>query len=77
MRLHVLYDSDGRIVAAAPSDAADGEMVVRPVATEPGQEAGEMEVPGELDGADLAEICERSRVDVAQRRMVVRDATAG
>ncbi|WP_248579540.1 hypothetical protein [Nocardioides sp. InS609-2] len=77
MRLHVLYDGEGRIVAAAPSDVADGELVVRPVATEPGHEAGELEVPSELEGAALADICERSRVDVAQRRMVVRDATAG
>jgi hypothetical protein len=77
MRLQVLYDAEGRILAAAPSDVAEGELVVRPVATEPGHEVGELEVSGELEGADLADICERSRVDVAQRRIVVRDATAG
>ena len=69
MKLHVLYDQDGRILAASQADAPDGVVPI-PVASQANHTVSELEVPAEHAKGELDEICRRLRVD-PQRKMLV------
>jgi hypothetical protein len=71
MRLHVVHDSDGRIVAASASaeDGSDEAFVAVPVAGSD-QVAAEVDVPAEYASHDLATLCNQFRVDADHRRLV-------
>jgi hypothetical protein len=67
MRLHVVFDKDGGILAAARSDST-GPLRVRPMADEQaGQQAAEVHVPPEYAHYDLAAVCQRLKVSVKGR----------
>lgn len=69
MRLRVVHDASGRIVAAAKvSDAGDDTLTPTPLAG-PRQTAAELEVPVEMAGQELDVICTRMRVDVQNNRL--------
>jgi hypothetical protein len=73
MRLYVLHDREGRILAAANLMAEDREAAVpRPIAAGPEQVVVELEVPNEHRKGDLREICERLRVDLHRNQLVPR-----
>ncbi|OEJ36539.1 hypothetical protein BGK72_38235 [Streptomyces agglomeratus] len=75
MRLHILHDRAGRILAASSAQAEeDGLVVPRPVPISPGQTAVELEVPGEYRDSDLQEICRELRVG-AEKQLVSRKAS--
>jgi len=63
MKLHVLFDKNGEILAASRRDS-DMPVRARPM---PDQQAGhrvaEVYVPAEYAHYDLAGICQRMRVD--------------
>jgi hypothetical protein len=72
VKLHVVYDKKGDIVAAARLDEATSTdrpaLRVRPVAKEDeGQRAVDVYVPPEFAHMDLSAVCERLRVDVAAK----------
>jgi hypothetical protein len=67
MKLRVVHDASGRIVAAAEVPEGDG-----PSATPlpgPHETAAEVDVPGDVAGEQLDVICTRMRVDVENNRM--------
>lgn len=69
MKIHVAYDQDGRILAAAesgPKGAGD-----RPVGGI-GVNVAELEVPTELANTSFGEHVHRLHVDVATKKLVVR-----
>ncbi len=68
MRMHVVYDSHGQIVAAAElsEDISDDTPQARPV-TKPDQYSADVDVPADLAHLSFKEVCERSLVDVAQK----------
>jgi hypothetical protein len=65
MRMHVLYDANGRILAAVelPEGAAEDAPQVRPVA-KPDQYTADVDMPTNLSFKDA---CEKLVVDVAQK----------
>jgi hypothetical protein len=64
MKLHVVYDKNGDIVAAARVDAT-APVRIRPNADEKaGHRAADVNVPAEYQQHDLAGICQKLRVDV-------------
>jgi hypothetical protein len=64
MKLHVVFNKDGEILAAARLDSA-APVRTRPIADEQaGHRAADVYVPAEYRHHDLAAICERLRVDV-------------
>jgi hypothetical protein len=64
MKLHVVFNKDGEILAAARLDSA-APVRARPIADEKaGHRVAEVFVPAEYRHHDLAAICERLRVDV-------------
>ena len=64
MRLHVVYNSGGEILAAA--HLGSGAVRVRPIADEQaGQRSAEVYLPVEYHHYDLGTVCHRLRVDVA------------
>jgi hypothetical protein len=71
MKLHVLYDRSGRILAAVHLDPPDGEGVgeLRPV-PQKGQMSGDFEVPAEYAHLDFVEACRALRVDTKKRRLI-------
>ena len=82
MRLRVLYDADGRILAAAPLDesGAEGMGDPQPVATDQ-QQVGDFEVDDQF--TDLATMLERGQALVVDTsgaqpalRTITRDAGA-
>ena len=71
MRLHLLHDSSGRILAAARLDAESKVPVPRPMAARGRQaRATEIEVPAAYHGHDLPTICQTLRVDVKRKTLV-------
>jgi len=67
VRLHVIYDGDGEIVAAAQVDRT-APVRARPSADEgAGHRAAEVYVPAEYLHDDLAAVCRRLRVDDSGR----------
>jgi hypothetical protein len=65
MKMHVLYDSSGQILAAVelPEVVSEGTLQVRPVA-KPDQYSADLDVPL---GLSFMEACEKLVVDVAQK----------
>lgn len=68
MRMHVLYDSSGQILAAVelPEVVSEGTLQVRPV-VKPGQYTADVDVPPDLAHLNFKEACEKLVVDVAQK----------
>jgi hypothetical protein len=67
MRLHVLFNENGDILAAAPLGSV-GPVRVRPVADErAGQRAASVDVPPEYAHYDLSAVGQRLRVSVEGR----------
>jgi hypothetical protein len=68
--MHVVYDSNGRIVAAVrlPEGGPKGTQQVglRPVA-KPDQYSADLDVPPDQAHLSLVEACEKLVVDVAQK----------
>jgi hypothetical protein len=67
MKLRVLFDKNGHIVAAAQLDdgkSSPGTAVkMYPVATEAGHATAEVNVPNEYAHLDIAAVCQRLKVD--------------
>jgi hypothetical protein len=64
MKLHVVFDREGNIVAAAQVNAA-ASLRARPLPDEDaGHRAADVYIPVEYGHYDLAGVCERLRVDV-------------
>lgn len=70
MKLHVLFDKQGNIVAAAPIRPAAGGLAgqSRPVAQEDGHSATEVLIPSEHRHLELDEICSQLVVDVKGKK---------
>ena len=68
MKLHVLYDQAGRILAASEADI-DGVIPI-PLASEPNQTVSQLEVPPDHAYAELHEICQRLRVDPQKKLLI-------
>lgn len=74
MKLHVIFDRNGTILAATRSDPAEKtELRVRfePI-KEDGQSDAELDVPAEHANLDLVSICQRARVDISAGEPVLR-----
>jgi hypothetical protein len=73
MRLNVLYDQAGSIVAASIDDEADegGVPAPRPVPRQ-GQYAAEIEVPAEFSHLSFLDICQRGVVETDAREVRLR-----
>jgi hypothetical protein len=64
MRLHVVFNENGNILAAALLDSR-GPVRARPVADErAGQHAADVDVPAEYADYDVLAVCRRLRVSV-------------
>jgi hypothetical protein len=68
MRLRIVHDKTGRIMAAA--ELYVGEFTVLPEPASPEHTAIELEVPSEHQKSDLAEICQRLRVEPSRKQLV-------
>ena len=68
MKVHVLYDTSGQILAAVElsKDASKDTLQVRPVA-KPDQYTADLDVPSALDHLSFKDVCETLVVDVAQK----------
>jgi hypothetical protein len=68
MRLHVLYDSKGQILAAVELSEGDSEGTpqIRPVA-KADQYSADLDVPPGLAKLSFREACEKMVVDVGQK----------
>jgi hypothetical protein len=64
MRLHVVYDDEGTILAA--SQVPSGDQVL----PEAGEHAAEFDVPAEFAGVELQELAQRLRVDVRENQLI-------
>ncbi|MFI5617986.1 hypothetical protein [Streptomyces sp. NPDC051567] len=62
MRVHVVYERDGKIVALADVDS-EGGVGVRPLAQE-GREFTQIDVPDAYAGLPLSGLYERLRLEV-------------
>jgi hypothetical protein len=72
MRLRVVYDESGRIVAAAAvPESDDYDAAIVPLAG-PRQSAAEVAVPDDMAAQELDVICTRMRVDTTSDRPVLR-----
>lgn len=69
MKLSLVFNSKGNIVAAARIDLESNGPIPRPVATNK-LKALELEVPADYCHCDLGTVCESLRVD-AKRKMLV------
>lgn len=72
MRLHVLHDRTGRILAAvrldSPSSAPKATGTIRPVPRK-GQLSAELDVPPEHANLEFVEVCRALRVDTKTRTL--------
>jgi hypothetical protein len=68
MRLRIVYDEAGRIIAAADLDGEGLVVLPEPISSE--QASIELEVPYEHRKGNLAEICQRLRVDRDRQQLV-------
>jgi hypothetical protein len=64
MKLHVVYNKDGDIVAAARVDTTAPVRIRRNADEKAGHRAAEVSVPAEYHQYDLAAIFQKLRVDV-------------
>ena len=71
MRLAVVHDENGRILAAA--DLTAEGLIARPVPVDPGHVALEVDVPAEHQQGDLFEMCQRLRIDPERKQLVPRE----
>ena len=76
MKIHVLYDSSGRILAAVElsEDVSDGTPQVRPVA-KPDQYTADLDVPPALAHLSFKDACEKLVVDGAQKVLRLKAGT--
>jgi hypothetical protein len=65
VKLHVLFNKDGEILAAAHLDAATSVRVRAQADEKAGDRAAEVYVAAEYQHYDLAAVCQRMRVDVS------------
>jgi hypothetical protein len=72
MKVHVLYDGTGRILAAVHLDPPEGQGVgeLRPV-PQKGQMSGDFAVPTECADLNFSEACEALRVDTKNRKLIM------
>ena len=70
MRIHVLHDAKGRILAAVSLNSDGIHPSLRPVAAS-GQKSLELEVPAAYQHEDLSTICGKLRIDVKSQKFVV------
>jgi len=69
MRLRVVFNEKGNILAAAPLDSL-GPLRARPVADErAGQRAADVDVPPEYGDYDVLAVCRRLRVSVSKGKI--------
>ena len=69
MKLHVLFNKEGEILAAAQIDASL-PVRARPVADEKaGHRAAQVYVPVEYRHYDIAGVCQRMRVEVKRGKL--------
>ncbi len=68
MKMHVLYDASGQILAAVElsEDASEDTLQVRPVA-KPDQYSADLDVPSALAHLSFKDACENLVVDVAEK----------
>jgi hypothetical protein len=67
MKLHVVFDEDGKILGAARLDTTS-PISARPLADEQARHrAADVYVPAEHRHYDLADVCRRLRVDAGGR----------
>jgi hypothetical protein len=69
MKIHVVYDGEGRILAASLDE--DNYEGPRPVASST-EHSGTLDVPATLDSTSLEDICLGFRVDVKTRSLMKR-----
>ena len=69
MRIHVLHDAKGRILAAVSLNSQGIDPSPRPVAAS-GQKSLELEVPAEYQHEDLPAICGKLSIDVKSQKLV-------
>lgn len=72
MRLAVVHDESGQILAAA--DLSAPGLIARPMPISTEHTALEVEVPYEHRQGDLYEMCQRLRVDPERKQLVLREA---
>ena len=74
MKVHVVYDEEGHILAMLESKQfadASGRLMTSTAMALPGQHAAELEVPPKLDDLDIAALFRRVRVDTSgQHRLI-------
>ncbi len=70
MRLAVVHDQSGRILAAA--DLTAEGLIARPMPVSPEHTALDVDVPYEHRQGDLFEMCQRLRVDPERKVLVLR-----
>jgi hypothetical protein len=70
MKLHVLHDARGRILAAVPLNEDNKTAGPRPVPRR-GQKTLEVEVPAEHAHQDLLTICHTMRVHASSRSLML------
>lgn len=73
MKLRVVHEEDGEIVAAAAVEGEGDGLTPIPGS---GQAVAEVDVPDDLGGEDLATLCTQLRVDPDGPRLVRRDDAA-
>jgi hypothetical protein len=68
MKMHVLYDASGEILAAVElsEGASEDILQVRPVAKSD-QYSADLDVPPDLAHLSFKDVCEKLVVDVAQK----------
>ena len=72
MKMHVLYDASGQILAAV--ELSESTLQVRPVAKSD-QYTADLDVPPALADLSLKDVCEKLVVDVAQKVPRLRSRT--
>ncbi len=72
MKLHVVFNKDGDIMAAAQLDG-DSPIQARPIADEKhGHRTAEVDVPKEYGHYNLAAVCQKMRVDAKGKTSVLK-----
>jgi hypothetical protein len=75
VKLHVVHDADGNILAAVqePDEETDDTLIARPFPLSAGHRAAQIEVAQDYLHLQLEEICTRLRVDPGGPRLVLRE----
>ena len=68
MKIHLLYDASGQVIAAAelPERSAENTLQVRPVAKS-GQYTADFDVPPDLADLGFTDLCEKLVVDTSEK----------